>query len=1081
MKLLHLNIPLFILVCSISMFGGDDKYFFEHLRVEDGLSQTTIGAIMQDHEGFMWFGTGNGLNKYDGYKFTIYTNNPGDSTTISADGVLALYEDKNNYIWIGTTDGILNRFDRQTETFKRYSISNNVNINFEKDIEFYEYPISFSRNNNNSITSIAEDNSGTLWISTWGKGLFSLNKNTGEKKHYYHTSANKQSISFNRIMKVITDYRGNIWVGTFGGGINKIEKDGDNVSFVKYKHTSSPKSLSDNKVISIFEDQYHSLWIGTYEGGLNKLTSDKKLLNPSEVEFVHFMNNPKNSNSISNNTVMSIVADKSGSLWIGTFGGGLNRFDETTGKFHHFFHDPLNENTLGDNDVLSLYEDASGILWIGTHLGEGISVLQINKNKFNILAHHPTNKNSLSDNVVWAFEQDKENNLWIATYRGGLNKYNPTKRLFTHFKASRNNSNSLSDNHIRSLAFDGFGNLWIGSYSGGLNCLKPNSENFLVFKNDPSNNTSIGANQIQSILVDGTTVWLGTFGSGLNRFSTNSNVNVDNIKFTRFTNIAADNSSLSDDRVYSLLKDRSGTLWVGTFGSGLNKAIPVGDLSTTSEIKFVPYTYSSTDPQSISDNRVMTIFEDSNGALWIGTYGGGLNKFDRKSEKFVRFSEKNGLTSGVVYGILEDNNKNLWMSTDNGLFKFNLQTELFTHYDLKDGIQSVEFSGGAYFKASDDEMFFGGINGVNYFYPDTIKDNSFIPPIVLTSVNVLNKPIKGETKELVLEYNQNFISFEFAALDFTSPLDNHFAYKLEGLEDNWQYVDGARRMVDYTNLSPGKYIFKVKGSNNDDVWNTEGASLRLIILPPLWKRWWFISFGVLLIGFIIYYVSTVRIKNQLAIEKLKSKLAADLHDNVGSGLTEISILSELAAHRMKISVNTMPDELKSISETARQLVDNMSDIVWVVNPKRDTLYDLIVRLKDAYSEMLAAMGITFKTSNLEKLKDVKLPMDFRQHLYLMFKEGINNSIKHSKCSRLFLDVNLRGNTLELILEDNGIGVVEKNSAFGNGLKNMESRAMMMGGKLKWYSSPDKGTTIIFLGRLDTMNKLKSLFRKNIFM
>ncbi len=417
------------------------------------------------------------------------------------------------------------------------------------------------------------------------------------------------------------------------------------------------------------------------------------------------------------------------------------------------------------------------------------------------------------------------------------------------------------------------------------------------------------------------------------------------------------------------------------------------------------------------------------------------------------------------------------MSTNNGIFKFNKKNETFIQYDLADGLQSLEFSGGAYYKTHDGEMFFGGINGLNSFFPDSIKFNPNIPNIAITSTRILNNKIKGEKKNIVLNYNENFFSFEFAALNYASPEDNSYAFMLEGFDKNWHYTDSKQRVATYTNIAPGDYVFKVIGTNNDGIWNYDGVKMGITILPPFWQTWWFRAAIVIVLLYTIYFLSTLKIRNLLAIEKLKTKLAADLHDNIGSGLTEISILSELTSRELKNTSENSSQNLKSISETARTLVDNMGDIVWVVNPKRDSLHDLIIRLKDSYNEVLTYMGISMKTTNLDKLKNVKLPMEYRQNLFLIFKEGINNSIKHSKCNTIKLDVDLNGEILEMTLNDNGKGMDNNGRPSGNGLKNMERRALSIGGKLKWYSTLNKGTKVVFVGKVRGVNKFLHLLKK----
>ena len=393
---------------------------------------------------------------------------------------------------------------------------------------------------------------------------------------------------------------------------------------------------------------------------------------------------------------------------------------------------------------------------------------------------------------------------------------------------------------------------------------------------------------------------------------------------------------------------------------------------------------------------------------------------------------------------------------------------------LKDGAQSLEFSGGAYFKDSDGIMYFGGINGFNYFNPDSIVINSYIPPIVISSVNILNAKIKGSPNELILSYDQNFVSFEFAALDFSAPNRNKYSYILDGFQKYWINTEGSKRTATYTNLPPGEYTFKVKGTNSDGVWNDNPKTVSIIINPPFWKTWWFITLAIILVAFFIYYLSTIRIKNQLEIEKLKLKIASDLHDNIGAGLTEISILSELAERNGGSPNSNITKDLQKISDTARYLVDSMSDIVWVVNPQRDSLYDLIVKLKDSYNEFFGSIGISFQVKNVEESDDIKLPMEYKQNLLLMFKEAINNAIKHSSCKKIILEANFRNDQIEIILNDDGIGFNPDNINYGNGIRNIKERAKKLKGNITIASEPGQGTTIVFSGKIGRLNRIKTL-------
>jgi ligand-binding sensor domain-containing protein/two-component sensor histidine kinase len=1056
------------------VFAASNEYIFRQLTVDDGLSQSTVFATLQDSRGYMWFGTIDGLNRYDGYNFMVFTNNPADSTTISDNVITRIFEDSRKQLWVGTVNGYINKFNWNTETFDRYFVRDFFEVELAPPGGYYEYPLAFSRNMNISISSITEDQQGYLWIGTWGNGVIRFDPVNKTAIHLYKKIDDESSISFNRITRVLASRDGTIWIGTFGNGLNKLElsdpSKGEQKSYrvTHYKNTDdNSNSLSDDRIISLFEDPDKTIWVGTYSGGLNQLNYNQRNLNGQDAKFINYRKIENTNNCLCNNTVMDIVMDNSGYLWLGTFGGGVDRFDKKTGNFVHLFNDPTDPFSLPENDILSLAVDRSGILWVGSHIGEGVTSVRENRAKISHLKNVPGNPNSLNDDVVWSILDDDSGNLWIGTYSGGLNRYNYRTGKFKAYQNNPGNLNTLSDNHVRVIRKDTFNNLWIGTYYGGVNKFNTQTGEFTHYTHSKDDPGSISGNQIQDIFIESDSViWVATFGSGLNKFTFDENSSVSEPIIAIYQNSPADTTSISDDRTYNIFKDSNGNLWIGTYGGGLNKMNKITG-------KFTQYKNEPGNSYSLSDNRVVSIIEDSNQILWLGTSGGGLNKFDQELNIFTHYFQNKGLTSSVVYGILEDDAMNLWMSTDNGIFKFDINKDSFTHFDREDGLQSLEFNGGSYFKDKSGMMYFGGINGLNIFYPDSIRTNTFVPPIVITSMTVLNNRIKGDASEIILTHDQNFISFEFSALDYTNPKYNHYAFRLDGLDDGWNYVDAERRIANYINLPAGDYTFHVTGTNSDGLWNRSGTSILITITPPFWQTWWFITLMAILIGAVIYYLSTIRIKQQLAIEKIKTRVAADLHDNVGASLTEISILSEVAVH--KSNNDSDLKELRNISDIARQLVDTMSDIVFVVNPERDSLYDLIIKLKDSYNEFLQSVGISFKVKNIDKTNDIKLPMEYKQNLLLIFKEGINNAIKHSKCNKIVLEANIRGDVIEMILSDDGIGFDELNSGTGNGLRNMETRADKINGKMKCLSSVETGTVIRFIGKISRFTKLKSLF------
>ena len=828
---------------------------FEHVSIQQGLSQSTVSCILQDKKGFMWFGTEDGLNRYDGYNFIIYKNEGLDKTSLSDSYILSLYEDKSGVLWIGTYSGGLNKFDRENGRFVHYK----------------HVPGSTDTLSNNMVQSIYEDSKGTLWIGTYD-GLNKFDRENERFTQYKHDHANPSSISHNRITVIHEDRRGTLWIGTEGGGLNRY--DPEKGKFAHWTHQEgNPDSLSNDVVQTIYEDKSGLLWIGT-NTGLNSF--DRK-----REKFTSYTHDPDNSQSLSHNRIGSILEDKTGALWIGTYGGGLNRFDPENGRFARWLHEPGNSKSLNNNQVLSIYEDRTGLIWIGT-FGGGVNRFNPEKSQFAYWANEPGNPNSLSHNFALSIFEDRDGTLWIGTDGGGLNRFEREKNAFEHWVNQPGNPHSLSNNRVRAIHEDRFGMLWVGTYDG-LNRFDKTTGTFTRFKHDPSNPNSISHDYVRAIYEDRFgMLWVGTFG-GVNKYNPQTE------KFTSYIHDPENPASLSHDRVVSICEDRGeGTLWFGT-GNGLNRF----DRETQ---QFTHWVNEPGNSHSLSNNRVQSIYEDRNNTLWIGTYGGGLNRFDRKEERFINFNEKDGLPNDVVYGILEDDEGNLWLSTNKGISRFNPQDETFRNYDINDGLQSDEFNSGAYHKNKYGEMFFGGINGFNAFFPGNVKANLHIPSVVITNFQIFNKSVPigkrpdgrtilsksiTETKKISLSHKDRVLSFEFAALHFVSPEKNEYAYMLKGFEKEWNYV-GDRRFASYTNLTPGHYVFRVKGTNNDGVWNEEGVSIGITITPPFWKTLWFQ--GVAAIGFLLILYAAYQVRTRAIRERAK-----ELEKNIKERTSELQL------------------------------------------------------------------------------------------------------------------------------------------------------------------------------------------------
>jgi ligand-binding sensor domain-containing protein/two-component sensor histidine kinase len=1027
---------------------------FDHLTNEEGLSQNTVHYIMQDSRGFIWFATEDGLNRYDGYNFSIYKAKPADKHSLPDNFVWTIYEDRSKNLWVGTNNGGLSKYDRANERF----------------INYYSDPSNSHSLSFNNVRAILEDAEHNLWVGIESGGLDKFDRKNNVFYHHRHNPADSASLANDVVISLYEDKAGTLWVGT-DGGLGRYDKKKN--KFLNFSsNPSNINSLSNNVVLSICEDSKGIMWIGTVNG-FNRF--DKKT-----NKFTRYFINTSLSKNPNSNRINSILEDKNGSLWVGT-GGGLFQFDRESESFSLVTPVYSNSTILNNKNILSLYEDMYGLIWIGS-AEDGIAKYNSERMKFRHYKHEPFRGNSLNHNTVRSLYQDNTGILWIGTLGGGLNKFNSKTNSFTSYENNPHNKHSLSDNSVSAICKDSYGYLWVGTWNAGLNkTLHPLKNTagekleFEKFSNNPAFYNIPRSNIIQKIFEDSDkNIWIGT-GAGLSLYDRKKD------NFINFTNDPQNPHTISSNLIQScIIEDRNRNIWIGTW-DGLNK-ISASDrnrlLTDPGNIKFVRYKFKQDNAYSLSDNRVISAYEDNKGNLWFGTYGGGLNmlpadQHESPKPRFYNYTTEEGLPSNIIYSVEGDNRDNIWLSTDDGLAVLNRQTGKFKIYDVSDGLQGNQFFWGAGCKGKNGEMFFGGTNGFNSFNPGDLKINSHIPPIVITSFQIFNRPVVPggknspltksilETKEIELSYSENVFSFEFAALDFTSPDKNRYEYMMEGFDKNWINSDN-RRYVTYTNLNPGDYVFRVRGSNSDGIWNEAGTAITIRILPPLWMKWWFILLSVLTLGGIVAFLIIYRVKHLLNIERFRAKLAADLHDNIGSSLTEISIWSEIIRKRIKNPEKDIEKSLQMISNNSRNLIDNMSDIVWLVNPKRDTLYDLILRLRDTYSELSSYTSISFKSENIKALEKVTLSIEHRQHLYLIFKEAINNSITHSNCTEISLDAFVKGRKLEMVLSDNGSGFNQEGQR-GNGLENIKNRAKTIGGVLSINSEPGKGTTIKFEG------------------
>ncbi len=832
---------LLIVWNSQEIHAQDEKLQFEHLTIEDGLSHNYVMSMIQDRKGYLWFGTSNGLDKYDGYQFTHYKFDPNDTTSLSKNIVITIWEDTKGIIWVGTNESIC-KFDPCTEKFTRLEMS-------EANPHAFKFAQSF-----------AEDKEGNIWIAGSFEGqLRRVSRKTGKFSATNYASilghGSGNSFSFSLII-IFKDKGGTLWMGSSSGlhrlnltsqGTGKASK----VSFTHYRHNpADPFSISPGGVVGIYEDHKGILWLVTQDGVLNAF--DRK-----SGKFTSHLPNQNKPFVIHKLLGTSITEDVAGNLWIGTF-SGLHKLDKERKKFTTYVHDQDDPSSLSNNFVFSALADRSGILWIGTE--DGITKLDPHLKPFRLYRHDPLKANSLSHNKVKAICEDKEGTVWVGTVGGGLNALNKKTGEFTRYRHNPKDAGSLRNDLVTAILEDKGGNLWIGN-GEVLSRLDDKKKKFMHYRLQHPFQKGTRNLPIFTMYEDRQgNFWLGT-NNGLIKFDPKSG------KTISYPYDPNHPEKISDWVVLCIQEDKEGDLWLGHGSMGLDRFNPKTG-------KFTKYVQDAQKRESISTNTVSSFYEDSKGNLWIGTDEGGLCQFNYSTETFTTFTEKQGLAGNSVYSILEDDEGNLWLGTNNGLSKFSPAGKKFTNYDATDGLQSNLFTPMVYeavaFKGKDGTLYFGGNNGFNAFNPAAIRANTYVPPVVITQFRLFDKVISGkqEAKEIELAHDENFLSFEFAALNYTSSHKNQFAYQLEGVDKDWIY-SGSRRFASYTDIGPGSYIFRVKGSNNDGVWNEEGASLQVTILPPWWRTWW--AYGFYGLCFLAGVFAVDRIQRRRLIEKEREK------------------------------------------------------------------------------------------------------------------------------------------------------------------------------------------------------------------
>lgn len=1059
MKLQKLLILLFSIICFGTVYGQKEESNYQSLKfknisLEEGLSQSSVLCILQDTKGFLWFGTRDGLNRYDGNAFSIYRQNSQDSTSLSHSYIKVLHEDKKGNLWIGTQGG-LNKFLPEKNTFQRFLNNGQSNENIE-------------------IWSIVEDSNGNLWVGT----NLGLKKYDAKKEKFsaLEFNASKAAILNSPVKSLLISGNDDLWIKTN----NKLALYNINTHALKqYPYPIDPAlKQGANSISVLYEDNSKNIWLGL-ENGLTKFN------NKTDAFETYSLKTGNEKRNISN--VRTLCEDYLGNLWIGTYNGLYILNPEKT-NFSHYVHDENYSYSLSQNSIFKIYQDTKGDIWIGTYAG-GISFYDRSYDAFKFFSSG-ANPTKLNYKVVSAFVEDSNKHLWIGTEGGGINVYNKKTGVFKYYTHNPNNPNSLSANNVKSMIQDHRGNFWIGTHDGGLNFLNPKQKpfKFVKFKNNPRDEGTISNDRVISLLEDHqNNIWIGTSGGGLNVMDTKRNT------VTRLK----DAQGLAGNIIYTIAKTSDGDNILIGGDKGLAKV-------DVKEKKIVPFNIFGKKSESVISSPVISIYEDENKNLWIGTEGDGIFLFNMASQEIKKFDVSNGLPNDVIYGILQDNNKNIWLSTNYGLSRIALPSFKIKNFNASDGLQSNEFNYGAYLKNKNGELLFGGANGFNVFSPNAIVENTFVPPVTITSFKVNNKPyltITDSVKNITLKHTQNVFNFDFVALSYTQPNKNQYAYKLEGFDTDWNYI-GNRKSATYTNLDDGEYVFKVKASNNDGLWNEQGVEIPITILPAPWETWWayVIYMALLALAFLVirkYSLIRIKDKRALAQERLEkerieevNKLKLELFTNISHDFrTPLTLILGPLERLLKIKdtdgfVKKQHQIMYRNASTLMELINQLLDFrksesgKLQLSASKANIVPFVKDIKLSFEELARHKNIDFRFTSSNE--DIEVWYDQTKLKKIIFNL-LSNAFKFTdEGGKIAIEVSLHKeqgtNTapkhVVLKVRDNGKGISKENIKFifnrfyqlgertgtGIGLALTKNLVELHKGDIKVKSNENKGTT-----------------------
>ena len=1004
---------------AVAAFAQTVQPRFEHITPADGLSNERVYTIAQTPDGAMWFGTYHGLNRYDGYSITSYTTQLYDDPTIPLKIVNRIVPDARGNLWILSRNRFL-RFDLATQRFT--TIQHDTSKRFDESGFYYR--------------GLAIDSSGMIWFGALDR-LQRFDPRDSSFVMFRSDSSRPDRLPVDRIMDVTTDRQGRMWILAYDQKGYLCRYDGRTDAFENFPITYAPTVVAERAIVA---DSRGRIWIGGAPDGMIEFDPASRR---SVVHHIPMRNGGSH--------VISLTEEGISRMWFGGW-AGLHSYDPATGQLRSYFENKTDPMALQIDMISSVFVDRSGNLWLGVW-GGGVDVVKAHQKKFGHLG--VADRSEDRSEWVTAIGGSAPGTLAIGTGRG-LFLLDRGTRVFTHtLFYPEDHTLRYGKNHVIDILERPDGRLWVSTYQGGLILLDPRTGSKSSFVHRPDDPGSISDNSTTHLMIDGDgDLWVAGRTRGLNLLKKGAT------SFIRYQHRAGDTTTLPTDRVWRPYQDRRGRIWVLLQGGGaalcqLDKAS--GRVSRV--------LYDTLNPLS-SRFQFRHIQEMADGTFWLGGEDNGLVHFDPGTGRYEQFTEREGMPYAYMGGFLYDGKGTIWFVSPKGLSRFFMAEKKFETFERGTDIREESYSTGAFYRAPDGTMYFGGRSGITFFHPDSIRLNLAVPETRIVDLQVFGRSVAtplpiAMLEEVTLDHGQNYFSFGFIGLDYTDPRKNLFAYRMQGIDRDWIQT-GTLLYASYTHLDPGTYTFRVRSSNNDGVWDPHGAAIRVVIQPAWWQTWWFRALALLAVAGIVYGLYRYRVDRLLEVERTRTAIATDLHDDIGTTLTSIALFSDIAKGEIATNAPQAVERLERIAASSRELLGQMNDIVWAVKPDNDSLQSAILRMADVAGVLCAARGIEHTIQVPDRIDDVHLTMHQRRNILLVFKEMVNNVLKHSRATHVAIDVALSGPGaaspgIRCSVRDNGVGFDADGTARGNGLKNMRARAAAIGGTLTIRSAPGEGT------------------------